>query len=70
MRELFELGVKPEHDIIQKGLGYIESIYKKHMVSWISGLFEEPLSRAGNNRLVLDWYTEYLEKNQSFRYPC
>lgn len=60
LRELFELCLKPDHMLIAKGLEYIKSIYKNHIASWIIGLFEEPLGRAGKSELVVNWFKEYM----------
>ena len=64
IRELFELGVNPEHVMLKKGVEYVENlcVSQKDISTWIVGLLTEPIGRAGKNQLVLDWLTDYTEK--------
>jgi hypothetical protein len=64
LRELFELGVRPEHPVLKKGLEHTERLLRTGTdgTSWIVGIFTEPLGRAGRNQLVIDWYKEYTAK--------
>lgn len=68
LRELFELGVSPEHHVLKKGLKYTEklSLAKTDMADWVVGLLTEPLGRAGKNQHVLEWYANYTEKFDEF----
>ena len=71
LRELYEMGVSPNHTILKKGIECVENIYvsKKDISHWIVGLLTEPIGRAGENKLVIDWFNDYAEKfNNLYKY--
>ncbi|NLA88159.1 MAG: hypothetical protein GX847_12960 [Clostridiales bacterium] len=68
LRELFELGISPDHPVLKKGLDFTERLYGAgtDIAGWIVGLLTEPLGRAGENQQVINWFTEYSKKFDEF----
>lgn len=64
LRELFEMGVSPKHEVLHKGIEYAKVLHitKPESTSWITAVYLESIGRAGKSQLALDWYREYSER--------
>lgn len=64
LRELLELGIKADFEVLRKGIGYAEKLHTntKNDIGWIPGIYLESVGRSAPSQIVEEWFVDYIER--------